>query len=50
MNAQSVVNKLDLLQAHAFELEPDILAVTESWTHDEITEGTRSKKRYEIGT
>ena len=37
MNADSIVNKLDLLQAHVCEREPDIVAITESWTHEDIT-------------
>lgn len=37
MNAQSVVNKMDLLQTHVSELKSEIVAVTESWTHDDIT-------------
>ena len=48
MNAQSVVNKLDLLQAYVFELQPDILAVTESWTHNEITKGMLKIQGYEL--
>ena len=48
MNAQSVVNKIDLLQAHACELDPDILAITESWAHDEITKEELKIKGYEL--
>ena len=29
-NADSIMNKLDLLQAHVCELNPDIIALTES--------------------
>ena len=38
LNAQSIVNKSDLLQAHVCELGPDIVAITESWTHEKITD------------
>ena len=36
-NADSIMNKLDLLQAQVCELDPDFIAITESWTHDEVT-------------
>ena len=36
-NADSVMNKLDLLQAHVCEFDPDFIAITESWTHRQIT-------------
>ena len=48
MNAQSIVNKIDLLQTQVCELKPDIIGVTESWTHDEITEEMLKINGYEI--
>ena len=48
MYADSIVNKIDLLQAHACELEPDILVVTESWTHGDITKAFLKLKGYEL--
>ena len=48
LNADSIVNKIDLLQAHACELEPDILVVTESWTHGDITKAFLKLKGYEL--
>ena len=48
MNAQSVVNKLELLRAQVSELEPDIIAITESWTHSDITEGILKISGYEL--
>ena len=37
MNARSIVNKIDELRAETFRIKPDLIAVTESWTHDNIT-------------
>ena len=48
LNAQSIVNKLDLLRAQVCELEPDIIAITESWTHSDITEGILKISGYEL--
>ena len=47
-NAQSIVNKIDLLQAHVSELEPAIIAITESWTHEDITDGILKIKGYDL--
>ena len=48
MNALSIVNKIDLLQAHICDLDPDILAFTESWAHEEITNEEPKIKVYEL--
>lgn len=48
MNADSIMNKIDLLQAHVYELEPDIIAITESWTHEEITDGILKIQGYDL--
>ena len=48
MNAQSVVNKMDLLQTHVSELKPEIVAVTESWTHDDITRSMLKLLGYDL--
>ena len=42
------MNKLDLLQAHVCELDPDFIALTESWTHDEITKEMLKIPRYDV--
>ena len=47
-NAQSVVNKVNLLKAHVCETSPDIIAITESWTHEELNESTLKIDNYEI--
>ena len=48
MNAQSIVNKLDILRVHVSEYKPDILVITESWTHDKVTEGILKIENYEL--
>ena len=48
MNAQSIVNKIDLLQTHVCELKPDIIGITESWTHEDITDGVLKIKGYDL--
>ena len=48
MNADSIMNKIDLLQAHVYELEPDIIAITESWTHVEIPDGILKIQGYDL--
>ena len=37
MNVRSIVNKIDELRAETFRIKPDLIAGTESWTHDNIT-------------
>jgi len=36
LNARSVMNKLDLLKATVYNMKPDIIGITESWTHPAI--------------
>jgi len=33
LNARSIINKLDDFQALIFDLEPDIVGVTETWAN-----------------
>ena len=47
-NADSIMNKLDLLQAHVCELDPDFIAITESWTHNEVTKEMLKISGYDI--
>ena len=44
MNADSIMNKVDLLH----ELGLDIIAITESWTHEEITDGILNIQGYDL--
>ena len=37
MNARSVLNKIDELRILVQEFKPDIIGVTESWSHNNIT-------------
>ena len=48
LNADSIVNKTDLLRARVSELKPDIIAITESWTHSEITDGILKIEGYDL--
>ena len=36
LNARSIVNKVDLFKATVFDLQPNIIGVTESWVTDKI--------------
>ena len=47
-NAQSIVNKLDLLQTQICDLNPDVIALTESWTHKEISKEILKLEGYEV--
>ena len=48
MNANSIMNKLDLLETQLYELNADVIAITESWTHDEITKEMLKLNGYEL--
>ena len=48
MNADSIVNKMDLLQMQVCELSPDVVAITESWTHGELSESVLKLDGYEV--
>jgi hypothetical protein len=47
-NAQSIVNKVDLLQTQVCDLNPDVIAITESWTHEDITKEILKLDGYEV--
>ena len=46
VNARNVTNKLDELQAVLLEEHPDILGITKSWTHDDISDAELSYDGY----
>jgi Endonuclease-reverse transcriptase len=48
MNAQSVVGKVNELNAVATEIEPDIILITETWCHTEIDNAFLSISGYEV--
>ena len=48
MNAQSIVNKIDLLRAYLMENSPDVVVITESWTHDDVTDDFLKIKGYDL--
>ena len=39
---------MDLLETQVYELKPDIVAITESWTHNDITEAILKLNGYEV--
>ena len=47
-NAQSIVNKVSILNALVVDNHPDIIAITESWTHTNINEALLTINGYEI--
>jgi hypothetical protein len=48
MNAQSVVGKVNELNALAADLEPDLILVTETWCNKDITDAYLTINGYEI--
>ena len=38
LNANSIVNKIDILRAHVCTIKPHIIAINESWTNCDITD------------
>ena len=47
-NAQSLINKIDELRIIASDLKPDIILISESWTHKDITKAYLSIQGYEL--
>ena len=47
-NAQSVVRKMEELRVWVAEQEPTVVAITETWTHDEIDDNWLKIKGYEM--
>ena len=48
LNARSVMNKLDLLQATVLDLNPDVIGVTESWANENISDAELKLNGYEL--
>ena len=48
INARSIINKLDELQATVAVLNPDIVGITESWAHDNILDGELSLPGFDL--
>ena len=48
LNARSVVNTLDLLQATVLDLKPDVIEITESWTQDNILDSELILNGYQL--
>ena len=49
-NARSVVNKIQELKLIVFNVQPDIIALTETWTHENITNHYLSIPNYYIAS
>ena len=47
-NARSVVNKLDELQLYIEDEKPDIVGITESWTHSDIDDNEIALEGYQL--
>jgi len=48
INAQSVINKLDLLVATVCDLKPDVLGITESWANDHVLDSELQLQGYQL--
>ena len=48
LNARSILSKLDLLETHAFDNKPDIIAVCEAFTHCDIGDALLGIEGYEL--
>jgi len=48
INAHSILNKLDELQATIAVLNPDIVGITESWAHENILEVELSMPGFDL--
>jgi hypothetical protein len=47
-NAQSLVGKVNELSCTAFDMDPDIILVTESWCNEAISDAYLSIQGYEL--
>ena len=47
-NVQSIVNKMDEFRAMMAVMKPDVMAITETWTHDNIGNEVLNVDGYEI--
>ena len=47
-NARSIFNKIDELQIVAYEYEPDLILICETWCNTEITNAMLSLQGYNI--
>ena len=48
MNAGSIVNKFDILQATIYDIQPDIIGITESWANDNIIDAELQIEGYQM--
>ena len=48
LNARNIMNKVDLLQATAYNMKPDIIGITESWTYSVISDSELYIEGYQL--
>ena len=48
INARSILNKLENIEALVFEKEPDIFAICESWTHSGVSDSEIMISNYNL--
>ena len=48
INARSIVNKVPELEAYVYEMSPDVILITESWTRDDVGDAEIALKGYNI--
>jgi len=48
INARSIVNKIDQFEEWIYELNPDIIAITESWTGSHILDSELAIEGYDL--
>ena len=48
LNAQSIVSKIDELTCTAYDIEPDLILVSETWCSENVTDAFLSIPGYEL--
>jgi len=48
VNAQSIINKSDLLTATVYDLKPDILGITKSWANVNVLDSELALEGYQM--
>ena len=48
MSARSIVNKFDHFEAHVYDINPDIIGVTESWTGCHVSDIKLALNGYDL--
>ena len=48
LNARSIINKIDILQATVYDIQPDIIGITETWANDSILDAELQLEGYQL--